>query len=142
MLSALKRKLESVSKNSFAIHENAPKVAYQPATVCLGAMLGENLSITLHQPVEKCRWVISLENSHFVIGSFRTQSTGYQRFIDDFSPKPIETDLYWPLNVPAKQLAAAPENTLTLLLLLKINKSLFCSYQRTAPGSPPRRTTA
>jgi hypothetical protein len=138
------RKLASVSKILFDTQEAAQTVdsRHQPRTAQLGATVGENWSVTGHYPVES-GWPIALyQGGRLHDESYRIRQTVYQPVIDCFSPISQKSELRLALHDPANRTANAADNDFTLLLLLNVNKFLFCSYQRTAPGSPPTRTTA
>ena len=131
--------MENVNKFLFDANEAALEVVYngQPRTAQHGAKIGENWSLTCHSPVDCGQLVVSRQHNRFESKRFRPPLTRYRMIIDEFSPNSLESDIPSLLDDPAKQLTDAPENDGTLLLLLKINKFLFCSHQRTAPSSHP-----
>jgi hypothetical protein len=133
-----------VSKFLFDTHEDAQPAdsGHQPRIATQGAKVGENWSVTRNYPVENGWFVVLLQCNCMRAESYPVPQTGYQPVIDRFSPIEQKSDFPLLLHDPVNRSTNTTENEIALLLLLKINKYLFCSYKRTAPGFPPTRTTA
>lgn|SRR5579864_3171675 len=144
MLSAMKRKLGNVNKTRFGIRETILIAAcpHSAHAIGIGAKIGENQSITRCYPIGHCRLSLTQENKGCHADSFRTLTTACRTDIDRFSPKRTRSDLQSLHDDPANRSLEASEISSALLLLLNNTKFLFCSHQRTAPGSPSLRTIA